>query len=386
MNLERKLFSVRLQAPLPQTLRAVGMGLAGGLFISLLVGVLGLVIQERDIWLLWLLAVVLALFQVRYLCLAYAAGLLTLLHSLALMWPAAGQTGGLGQFWLWLGEAKPVPLLALVAVMHLAESFLVNWNGGRDASPLFLEGKRGRIIGGYQLHSFWLTPLFLLVETAPGSGFTSPLYPGWPLFSSELTPYLLVLLPAVTGFSDLTTTMPPRQKAGEIAAGLFWYAIVLLALAYGSVWWPPLMILAALFAFAGHEGLFLLSQRRENRTPPFFIQSPRGVKVMGIIPGTPAEEMGIQPGEVLVKVNGLPVRKREDLYPALHVNPAFCKMEVMTLQGEIKFVQCAVYAGHHHQLGIIVVPDEETRYFVDIHKASVIQLVKQQLRKVRKGA
>jgi hypothetical protein len=386
MAMERQLFAVRIQTPLIQTIRSLGMGAAGGLAVSLLSGGLGVVVQMQDLWLLWGLAILLALFKLRFLCFAYASGILAMLHTVAKLAPGVAQVPGIGTLWNWFLQAKPVPLLALVAVMHLVEALLIRWNAGRDASPLFVEGKRGRIVGAYLLHSFWLTPLVLFVQTAPGTGFSGAFYPGWPLFSDEGFTYSVLLLPSVTGFSDLTQAMTPGRKAGQIARQLAVYAVLLLALCYAAVLLPPLVVVAALFALVGHEALFLLSQWQERQMPPYFIQSPKGVKVMAVIPGTPAEEIGIMPGEIIVKVNGQAVRGKEDLYPALQVNPAFCKMEVLTRDGELKFVQCAVYAGNHHQLGIIVVPDSATRVYVDVQKSSVVQLLKQKLEKLNIGA
>jgi hypothetical protein len=386
MNLERQLFAVRTQSPLLQTLRSLGMGAAGGLAVSVLAIALGVVIQVQDLWLLWGIAVCLALVNLRFLCFAYAAGILALLHGLAQLAPGAAQVAGIGTVWSWLLQAKPVPLLALVAVMHLIEAWLIRWNAGRDASPLFVEGKRGRIVGAYLLHSFWLTPLAVLVETAPGGGFSGTLFPGWPFFAAEGLTFGLLLLPTVTGFSDLTQTLTPKRKTRHIAKQLAWYAVVLLALTYAAVLLPPLVVLAALFALIGHEGLFWLSQWQERQQPPYFIQTPAGVKIMAVIPGTPAEEIGLLPGEIVVKVNGLSVRSKEELYPAMQANPAFCKMEVLTHGGELKFVQCAVYAGNHHQLGIIVVPDAFTRVYVDLQKSSIVQLLKQKLEKLNIGA
>lgn len=386
MNFQRQLFSVRIHSPLLQTIRAVGMGLIGGLLVSIVAGGLGVLVQSRDLWILWVLAIVLSLFRVRLLCLAYATGVLTLLHGVALLFPQVADVQGLGTIWRWFLEAKPVPILAIVGLLHLAEAVLVRWNAGKDASPLFLEGKRGRIIGGYQLHSFWLTPLVVLVPTAAGQGVEGALFAGWPLFMPESNAFAFMLLPAITGFSDVTTTMVPMRKAQQTARQLAVYAILLTIVAYAAVWVPALMILAAVIAIVGHEGLFWLSRWEERQKPPYFIQSDRGIKVMAVLPGTPAEEMGIQTGEVIIRVNGVSVKQREDLYPALHVNPAFCKMEVLTHAGEIKFVQCAVYAGNHHQLGIIVVPDAQTQYFVDLRKASIVQLLKQRLERLRIGA
>ena len=385
MNWERQLFAVRIQTPLLQTIRSVGMGLVGGLLVSVLAAGLGIVIQYQDLWLLWGLALILALFRFRFLCFAYASGVLGLLHGIALAFPGLAELSVLDGLWEMLLAAKPLPLLALVAVMHLGEAMLIRWNGGRDASPLFVAGARGRIVGSYLLHSFWLTPLMLFVQMEPGA-MQGTLYPGWPFFWQEAASFGLLLLPTVTGFSDLTQTTTPYQKASQTARSLALYAIVLLTLTVLAVWAYPLIIAAALFAVVGHEAIFIRSQYQEKRRSPFFIQSPRGVKVMAVIPGTRAAEIGILPGEIIVKVNGMPVRSREDLYPALQANSAYCKMEVLTHSGEVKFVQCAVYEGNHHQLGILVVPDAATRVYVDVRRSSVVQLIRQKLEKLNIGA
>ncbi|RNB92606.1 PDZ domain-containing protein [Brevibacillus fluminis] len=387
MAFERQLFSARIQTPLIQTMRSIGMGIVGGLFVSVVSVGLGLVVRVQDMWLLSVIALILAIVRIRFLCLAYASGVLGLLHIIAGWMPELVHVQGLGAVWQVLLDAKPLPLLALAAILHLAEAFLVRWNGGKDASPLFMEGKRGRIVGAYELHSFWFTPLVLFVDVPTGwSVWHSALFPGWPLFSPDAASWSLLMLPAVTGYSDLTKAMPPKQKAGEIASQLGLYSLILLALAYGSSWLPGLLFLTALFALFGHEGMVFYSRWRENKLPPYYIQSSRGIKVMAVLPNTPAAEMGILPGEIIVKVNGVAVKEKAQLYPALQVNPAFCKLEVLTHGGEIKFLQCAIYAGSHHQLGIIVVPDAATQYFIDVRKSSVLQLIKQKMQKTDIGA
>ncbi|MGD8190228.1 PDZ domain-containing protein [Brevibacillus ginsengisoli] len=388
MAVERQLFSVRIQSPVRQTIRSIGMGLVGGFVVSLSAGVLGIMVQETDMWLLWFLSILLAVVRLRYLCLAYSAGVLTLLHTIVSLIPFSAETQGLAQVWTWIANVKPVPLLALVAILHLVEGLLVRWNAGRDATPLFVEGKRGRIIGAYHLQSFWLTPLLILVPTQASAVVTASIYPGWPLFSPEYMGlgFGILLLPAITGFSDLTQTMTPLAKSRQISGQLVIYALILLGLSYASVWVPVLSVITALFALIGHEGLFWLSQRREQNAAPFFIQPPKGVKIMAVIPDTPAEQIGLLPGEVIVKVNGSTVQDKSQLYPALQSNPAFCKMEVLTYDNELKFVQCAIYEGNHHQLGIIVVPDSTTDYFVDLRKISLLQLVRDRMEKVKLGA
>ncbi|WP_139491219.1 PDZ domain-containing protein [Brevibacillus dissolubilis] len=388
MALERQLFAVRIQSPLPQTLRSVVAGLMGGLFVSIASGLLGLYVQVADVWLVWVLALVLAFFRLRYLCLAYASGLLTFLHGVALLIPALAEAPGIGSLWSLLLAAKPLPLLALVALLHVVEAAFVRWNAGQDASPMFISGRRGRIVGAYQLHSFWLTPLIILVPSQTGEFGLGALFQGWPVFASGDLPlnFGFLLIPAITGFSAMTQSMTPERKAEHLSAQLVWYSVILFALAYATVWVPQLLWLTALFGILGHEGLAYLSQYREDQSQPYFVPSSRGLKVMAVIPHSPAEEMGILPGEIIVKVNGHPIREKSQLYPALQANSAFCKMEVLTYDNEIKFTQTAVYAGRHHQLGIIVVPDADTVEYVDIRNNSILKLLKQRMQKMNMGA
>ena len=42
-------------------------------------------------------------------------------------------------------------------------------------------------------------------------------------------------------------------------------------------------------------------------------------------------------------------------YEALQQNRAHCKLEVLDVNGQIRFVQRALYEGDHHELGILFV-------------------------------
>nr|WP_113756194.1 PDZ domain-containing protein [Brevibacillus laterosporus] len=367
---ERQLFSVRIQSPLAQTLRSVGLGVIGGLFVSVVAGLLGIFIQVSDMWIAWGITLLLAFVRFRFLCLAYGTAIFTGLHGIAKLFPIAGEISGVDKVWGWFAHANPAPILALVALLHIVEAWFIRSHGGRHASPLFVEGKRGRVVGAYQLHSFWLTPVIVLTPVTEGA-FTIPaLFSGWPLFSLDwaMASLGMLLLPAVTGFSAITKTRTPQAKADSLSKHLLLYSFILLGISYAAVVVPPLVYGAALFAFFGHEWLGWLSSRQEEKLPPYYVPASKGLKVMAVLPGTPAEVMGIRIGEVIIKVNGHPISSKEDLYPALQANPAFCKMEVLTLDNEIKFTQSAIYAGQHHQLGIIVVPDERTTHFVSMQE------------------
>ncbi|WP_238328010.1 hypothetical protein [Paenibacillus gorillae] len=86
--------------------------------------------------------------------------------------------------------------------------------------------------------------------------------------------------------------------------------------------------------------------------------------------------MGLQPGEIIAKVNGVRVYNKEDLHAALQSNSALSKLEVLNHAGEVKFVQRARYAGDHHQLGVILAPDENANYYAAAGPSSLLELLR----------
>jgi hypothetical protein len=276
-------------------------------------------------------------------------------------------------------------MLVLVALLHLAEAALVRWQGDRLATPLFLESKRGKLLGGYVLQGFWPVPLLMLVP-AVGSGASTTALPWTPLFGADLSQgWTIVALPMIIGFTELTRSMLPQKKARYAAKGLLGYSVILAAAALLAWWLPVLLPLAALVALLLHEALIWRSRQQEEAAQPLFVHDARGLRILGIVPGTPAADMGLEAGEILHKVNGLRVRTKEDLYDALVQNSAFCKLEVYNFAGELKFAQRARFAGEHHQLGVILAPDEQANYYTEAGPTSVLQLLRSSRANSRRG-
>ncbi|MFD1903676.1 PDZ domain-containing protein [Paenibacillus rhizoplanae] len=169
----------------------------------------------------------------------------------------------------------------------------------------------------------------------------------------------LVSLPVIIGFSEMTQGMLPGRKAARTFGRLLVYSAVLLGLSLLADLWSPLTVVAALAALLLHEGLSWYSALEERSLSPVFVHPPAGRKVLAVLQGSPAQELGILPGEILLKVNGVLLTSAAQLHEALRMNSAFCKLEVQNREGESKYLQRALYAGDHHQLGIILVPDPD---------------------------
>ncbi|GGH33248.1 PDZ domain-containing protein [Paenibacillus segetis] len=372
--LERKLFHVRLHSWVSQTWRTVLGGLLAGIGVSSASAFLGMTLSVEGIVCIWVVTLVLLLFRIRYLCMAYSVGLLGVTQFILNLFPAFEGREWMGDIVRIVRELNIPALLCLVALLHVAEGLLVRWQGANFAGPLFFEGKRGRLVGGYQMQNLWPIPLFLLIPAQTTGG----VLPWTPFFGGESWQggFGMMALPIVIGFSEMTIGLLPQAKARVTSGRILGYGVIILVLAMLSAWWSPLVIVAALAAIILHEGLVLFSRIEEQQHSPLFVNPKGGLKVLAVLPGSPAEELGIVAGETIAKVNGVKVPTKEDLHAALRINPAFCKLEVLNLAGESKYLQRAIYAGEHHQLGAILAPDEKAPAAMRLQPLSLLQLLR----------
>jgi hypothetical protein len=343
----------------PLTLSRVGAGLAAGFVLSVLSLAAGSALTAETLLAIWAGMLILALFKLRFICVAYAAGALGILQAV-LTWTGVQSLGSGG----WSEAVRvllaiDVPaLLFLAGLLHVAEGMLVRLQGAKSAIPLFLESKRGKPIGAYALSGVWPVPLLWMVPAAGGGGFTLP----WmPLFE-DAAAWSFAAFPVLIAFSDRTETYYPEQKAASAGRNLVIYGLLIAALAAGAAFWAPLAVIASALAVVLHEGLIWYSRMREHGRAPLYVQDGSGVRILAVLPGTPAAELGLVSGETIRKVNGMPTRTKEELHDALERQSAFTKLEVVNREGEVKFLQRARYEGEHHQLGLVLAPDEAAVY------------------------
>ncbi|WP_019005286.1 PDZ domain-containing protein [Cohnella laeviribosi] len=383
--LQRQMFHVRMYGSLSLLISRTLAGLGAGLCLSLIGLGAGAQLTNETLLCVWLAMAVLALFRLRYICLAYAAGALGLVQAV-LSWTgwSGDAAGAAGPAIRALLQIDVPGLLFLAGLLHVAEGALVRLQGAKQAVPLFLEGKRGKPIGAYSLSGLWPVPLLWLV---PAGGTDGLALPWTPLFSSsDAAGWSLLAFPVLIGFTDRTKTRWPEDKARESGNTLMLYGLAVAVLAAGAAFWEPLAPVAALGAFAMHEGVLLLGRWRESGRQPVYAQDGRGLTVLATLPGTPAAEMGLQAGERITRVNGMKVRTKEQLHDALQLQSAFSKLEVVNREGHVKFVQRARYAGEHYQLGIILAPDEDADVVAAPRSASIWRGLRQAGARRRRGA
>lgn len=374
--LERKLFHSRLHSLLEETGRTLIRGLVAGILVSVLMAFIGVSLSLEAIIGVWAASAAMMLFRARFLCLAYGVGVLGIAQFAFGWFPQLQEISRLGTVFAAIDRIDIPALLALVGVLHLAEALLIRRYGSKMSSPLFFAGKRGKLIGGYQLQGFWPMPLFLLIP-AETSG---TMLPWQPLFGGDWSGgWTMMAFPVLIGFAELTMSRLPQQKALWSSNWLLLYSGIVLLLAVGAHFLPALTVVAALVGIALHELLVWYSTWDEGQQRPLYVHDERGLHVLAVLPKSPAAELGILPGEIIHKVNGTAVHTKEELHVALRLNPAFCKLEVINLDGQSKFMHRALYSGDHHQLGVILSPDQDAGYYVEMKHSSIFAYARAKL-------
>ncbi len=251
--------------------------------------------------------------------------------------------------------------VVVMALLIVIEGILIVRNASANTSPKIIRSKRGLQVGVHESKRLWLVPLIFLIP----EGVFSLNIPYWPVVPIGEQTFSLIIFPYLIGFGqDVYYTLPKDaiQNTGKQVIGL---GVVLFGLAIAGFWYPILSIASALLAIIGRLVIAWRGRVQNKKHPLFFLRNESGIVVLDVIPHSPADKMGIQVGEIIVKVNGVSVNNDKEFYEALQVNRAFCKLEVIDLKGEKRYVQQALYEGEHHELGVILV-DHDKQWQSDV--------------------
>ncbi|OWZ83715.1 PDZ domain-containing protein [Natranaerobius trueperi] len=371
IRMEQKLLGRSKNSPKKMTIISLGVGLIAGAFASFILVLLGVNLDQIGIVYIFPLLLFLLLFHPRYLCFAYAGGVVSVvslvISNIANYEPNVLEVG----FLKGLTEINIPSLIALIAVLHLTESVMIYISGHIGPGPVYVKHPDGNVVGAFSLQKFWPLPFVGLIGPTSieqtENLFSMPDW--WPIFSgeigavmavdSELT-YALIPLVAILGYGDMSIASNPREKSKQSAVNLALYSIVLLLLSLGAVFYEPILWPAALFAPFGHEALIILGNSSEFSKEPLYKQEGRGVKVLDIMPKSLGEKMGLQSGDVILTVNNVSVSTKEELMTNLYLSQPYVRLNIETVSGEQKFVKAPLYE-HQTHLGIVLAPEGNVR-------------------------
>ena len=249
----------------------------------------------------------------------------------------------------WLELALPVALLMGAAV--IVEGLLIRKNGAESASPILEQSSRGLTAAGYLSKRLWMLPVLVIV---PGNVIPDFL-PFWPQFTLGHDTFGLVLFPVVIAFQQKARSTLPVYFYPKVGNAVIIVGIATMVLAAGAIWLPFFAAISLAVGATARLGAWLYFDFMERRGSYSVAPQDSGVMIAGILPESPAEKMGLQIGECIRKVNGQTVTNERELYEAIQINAAHCRLEVLDHQGEVRLRQHVIYHHDHHRLGLLVV-------------------------------
>lgn len=246
-----------------------------------------------------------------------------------------------------------ISLAILTGILLHIESIIVVSKTNKQTFPTMSLSERGIWIGQHGIKGLSFIPFLVLVPTEK----LSVIAPLWPYFQYGDQSFSLLFFPFLLGFHYNVRGELPKQSALRIGRATFWLSLLVLLLAIISIYIPMLAFVAILVAIIGKEWITYRHKVQDRKKSPLFTPLDKGVKVLAMIPNSPADRLGILVGEVILKVNGKVVTNSTQLYEALQNSGAFFKLDVLDYDGEVRFINSAFYEEDHHELGIIF-PEE----------------------------
>jgi len=349
-------------------------GLIAGFAASFLTVAAGVTIEIDALKYLLYIMCLLMIIDLRLVCISYAAGILAAISII-------------------FGRPQiNIPsLLCLVAILQLTESFLMRINKKSGYVPVFIKHK-DEIAGACLIRRFWMVPIvfftYLLQASIISLDFVEglPMFFGTPSIQGGAMALGMDCFIAVLCHTDITITKHPEKKSIETSRMRFGYSIVLLMIAFASIDIRWMEYIGVAFCLLGHEGIYFYSRYSERTGAPIYSAVRRGLRIMDVLPGSHAQQMGLERGDIIMSINKNDIQTDEGVREALRDFPCYTWIRVLGWDGKERTVEYRCYPAGYNSLGIISVPREKevtykTEYF---ERISILQNIVNRFRGVDK--
>lgn len=248
-------------------------------------------------------------------------------------------------------EGTAVTSALVAGLLLIAESRLIKKYGMYYASPIIEKSKRGLNAIAFFSKKIWLLPIFFIV---PGDVINA-YFPWWPQFSLGSEQFSLVLFPVVIGFQQMTRRSLPLYAYPKLSRAVLILGELVIIGGLVGYFYPIVGVVTVFVGAIGRLFISYIFKIRERKDVYAVSARPTGVMIAAVLPNSPAEKMELQVGEIIRKVNGMEVHNEMELYEALQINAAYCKLEVLDHNNELRLTQHAVHSEDHYRIGLIIV-------------------------------
>lgn len=345
---ERHDFGTKINELFTETKGTLPIALSFGITISLLAIVFGFTLTKDMVY---LLAIVIILVSItgsfQFLSAGYTMGVTMILLILL---PFLIERFALDlQFFTEISPIHFISLSILLGVFLIIEVFLIHTTSSKYTYPAIVQSKRGIWLGEQQFKRLGFIPFFAFI---PAEQLTN-IAPLFPFFQVGQNTYHLIFVPFVLGFQYYVQTVDINTLKRRLVKQKFILALIVFLFSLLSLYSFIFVFCSIATAIIGNEWIMYRHQLKERHERSLYTPLDEGLKVLGIIPKSRAEELGIVAGETIKKVNDQPIYNSEDFYVALQAKGAFFKLAILDLNNEIRFVQGALYDEDRLDLGLL---------------------------------
>ncbi|MDF2557602.1 MAG: hypothetical protein K0R71_1430 [Bacillales bacterium] len=243
-----------------------------------------------------------------------------------------------------------ISMAFLMGLLLFVEGHLIWWEAHKKTSPSIVKSDRGRNIGQQIMNRIWLLPILVVlpVKDIPSN------FEIVPFFAWNQSTWIPVFFPFLIGFGLKVKTRYSVEMSKRIGGSIFLLAIIVTGSAVAGLYDIRFIIVSIYLAVVIRFCIQVVHLLQERKHAPLFTQTNNGVRILDVFPDSPAEKLGIQSGTILESVNGVPVSTKKEIYNAIQLNPAYCKLVIIGKDKISKEIQTPIYEKDHHELGLIV--------------------------------
>ena len=348
---ERKSFNIRILSGWSELKNSLLAGLTVSLVLSLITIVVGLTMTPEFLLMLvasTVLGLVLYTFHLLspVVLFAVSVAVLVLLQAVGQVFTIVGVEIS-GVVW---HDAMITPICILAGLLCIVEGIQIRKYGASLASPILEKTKRGLKAVSYLSKQVGILPIFMLI---PGD--VIPSYaPYWPQFTIGEEAFSFVLFPFVIGFQQMARQTLPTYFYPKLAKSVTWLGVVVMLGGIAAYFMSEIAFIVLVAGACIRLMIALRYKLRERDDVYAVAPSTKGATIAAVLPNSPAEKMGLLAGEIIKKVNGREVQTERELYEALQVNAAHCKLEVLDHNQELRLTQHVVHSDDHHRIGLLL--------------------------------
>ena len=337
--MQRVTVGENINSPLELTLSQIALGIIAGAIISLMLSSLGIIFNENSgIEIMFMISVLLLFVKKRFICFSYSGAVLGAIGILFSLLASYTNTDT-------YININILVLMTFVGVMHIAEGFLVLFDGSRGAIPVF-SNKNNKIVGGFAYNRYWALPVAIFIaisgnlSTVGTSAIETPDW--WPVINKAETLLILssaiiasIPLYGVLSYSSVSFTKDKIKKPIYSGIGIIIYGILLTVIAQLARFGIVGQIVVVIFAPLGHELMIKIQNKIENSGKYLYVTDDNGVCVLEVAPNSPAYESGIRRGDKILEVNKNKVISEVEIFQAVRESFSEITFRIKKISGEI---------------------------------------------------